>query len=52
MGGTGRGNEKGEPEHKKSIQNRELKRKSLIGLGFKFLLPFHFPDPRSSKIPF
>lgn len=40
VGGTGRGNEQGEPEHEKSVQNRELKMKSLIGLGFKSLLPF------------
>ena len=33
MGGRGRGNEQGEPEHEKSVQNRELEMNSLIGLG-------------------
>ena len=40
VGGRERGNEQGEPEHEKSVQNRELEMNSLIGLGFKSSLPF------------
>ena len=46
MGGRERGNEQGEAEHEKSVQNRELEMNSLIGLRFKSSLPFFiFPFP-------
>ena len=50
----GAGNEHSEQENEKWEQSRELKRQSLIGLGFKlgFVSIFHFPVPRArSPLP-